>query len=163
MESNFANNSSWLDWFYSFWYKVILHPRSKLTKSITNPCFCAGTAPGWSFPGSWLGNMTSLRCGPSTCFTQHHIIHFKKGFYCRRSFIRCSLLSQQIMIHAIEDFSILSFLAFYLTWNQKLWATMSKDLAFAGCGQWRGELPTLLVDLNLSNNNNGMWRVLIWQ
>ena len=80
MESNFANNSRWLDWFFSFWYKVILHPGSKLTKSITNPCFCAGTAPGWSFPGSWLGNMTSLRCGPCTCFTQHHIIHFKKVF-----------------------------------------------------------------------------------
>ena len=40
---------------------------------------------------------------------------------------------------------------------------MSKYFWLAGCRQRRGELPALLVDLNLSNNNNGMWRVLIWQ
>ena len=68
-------------------------------------------------------------------------------------------------LHSIFFYFFISF--FYLTWNQKLWATICRNMKYfwlAGCGQWRGELPALLVDLNLSNNNNnGMWRVLIWQ
>ena len=57
-------------------------------------------------------------------------------FISSTKFIRCSLLRQQIMIHYIEDFSILSFLAFYLTWNQKFWATMSKYQIFLTCRMW---------------------------
>ena len=98
---------------FTFSDNVTLYPGSKLTKSITNPYFCAGTAPGWSFPGSWLENMTSLRCSTVVLLTQHHI---KKVLYYRRRFSRCFLLRQQIMIHYIVDF----FLLFFLTLNQKL-------------------------------------------
>ena len=57
-------------------------------------------------------------------------------FISSTKFIRCSLLRQQIMIHYIEDFSILSCLVFYLTWNQKLWATISKNQIFLTCRMW---------------------------